>query len=193
MKLTKQVKQRIAENAAKELFAPSLLEYWKIVEGQFTDLVKHVFKDFDWEHAKPYRQYINWHNTIRLHNLPEEWNIHYHDFRGVCGLPSILHIDLPFEYPSRYNHDEYLDSAYKKRTEDILRPYMVRYFTAKKRYEDICQVLLGVNTCKQLQDTVPELMKYLPKTEGGVVTALVPIEQINRVRSLLTGAHGQAT
>jgi hypothetical protein len=83
-----------------------------------------------------------------------------------------------------------LDSAYKKRAEDILRPYMVKYFTAKKYYEDIQQVLLGLNTYKQLGETVPELMKYLPRTTTKAVTALVPIEQINRIRNMLQKKDG---
>jgi hypothetical protein len=83
-----------------------------------------------------------------------------------------------------------LDSAYKKRAEDILRPYMVKYFTAKKYYEDIQQILLGLNTYKQLEETVPELMKYLPRTTSEVVTALVPIEQINRIRNMLQKEDG---
>jgi hypothetical protein len=61
---------------------------------------------------------------------------------------------------------------------------MLKYFTARKAYESIKQVLLGINTHKQLEETVPELTKYLPKTVIETVGALVPIEQINRVRAL---------
>jgi predicted aldo/keto reductase-like oxidoreductase len=62
---------------------------------------------------------------------------------------------------------------------------MVQYLTAEKYYEEIKQVLLGINTRKQLEDTIPELAKFAPETAAGEVTALVPIEQINRVRSFL--------
>jgi hypothetical protein len=62
---------------------------------------------------------------------------------------------------------------------------MIEYFTGRKYYEDIQQILLGLNTYKQLEETVPELAKYLPRTTAEAVTALVPIEQINRVRNLL--------
>jgi hypothetical protein len=77
-----------------------------------------------------------------------------------------------------------LDRTFQKRAEDILRPYMIKYFSARKYYADIVQILLGLSTYKQLEATVPELMAYLPKTETAKVTALVPIEQINRVRNL---------
>jgi hypothetical protein len=40
-------------------------------------------------------------------------------------------------------------------------------------------------TAKQLEETIPEFMKYLPGTTAEVVTALVPIEQINRIRNIL--------
>jgi hypothetical protein len=184
-RLTKEIKETIALKIAKELFVPSLLERWKIVEVQFTSLVKEIFADFDWEHVEPYRKYIRWHDKIVLAEVPSEWHIHGDVFRNHCGLPAIECIHLGFEYPSLNIGTVYLDSAYKKRAEAILRPYMLQYFIAKKYYKDIQQILLGLATYKQLEDTVPELTKYLPQTAVKAVTALVPIEQINRVRNLL--------
>ena len=171
--------------AVRNLFRDSLLESWKTVEAQFTDLVEHIFEDFDWEHVEPYRKFICWHNAVRLASVPGEWEIQWDDFRKACGLPSISCITISFEYPSKHEYADYLDSAYRKQAEAILRQYMVQYFTARKYYEDIRQILLGITTYKQLEDVVPELVKYLSSTKTEPVKALVPIEQINRVRNLL--------
>ena len=184
-RLTNAIRKSIVERAVKDSFADSLLECWKTVEAQFTDLVKDCFKDFDWEHVEPYRGYIHWHEEIYLNRYPGEWSIHWDDFRGVCGLPSINHIDISFKYPSKSSSADFLNDGYQKQAEDILRSYMVKYFTARKYYEDIQQILLGITTYKQLEDIVPELAKYLPKTSSEAVTALIPIEQVNRVRNLL--------
>jgi hypothetical protein len=184
IRLTKTVKEDIAVRAARDLFVLPLRERWETVEAQFSSLVKDIYKDFDWEHAEPYREFINWYSEIRLSSLPGEWQIHWDDFRKVLNLPGTECLELSFSHPSRKYYSEYLDSAYKERAEDILRPYIVEYLTARKYYEDIKQILLGLNTCKQLEETVPELAKYLPGTAAGAVTALVPIEQIYRIRSL---------
>jgi hypothetical protein len=189
-KLTKAVKEDVAKRAAKDLFILPLRKCWETVEVEFSSMVKDIFKDFDWEHVEPYREFIHWHDEIMLSNIPGEWQIHWDDVRKICDLPSIGCIELSFEYPSDELNSEYLDSAYKKRAEDILRPYMVKYFTAKKYCEDIQQILLGINTYKQLEETVPELMKYLPRTTAEAVTALVPIEQINRIRNMLQKEDG---
>jgi hypothetical protein len=185
IKLTKAIKEAVAKRAAKDLFMIPLRDCWETVEGQFCNLVKEMFKDFDWEHVEPYRKFIRWHDEIRFCSLPGEWRIYDDGFRRMCALPAIECVELSFEYPSQNYNPDYLGDEYRKHAEDILRPYMVKYFTARKYYEDIQQVLLGINTYKQLEETVPELMKYLPETATEAVTALVPIEQINRIRNLL--------
>jgi hypothetical protein len=184
-RLTNVVKDDLAKRAAKDLFMLPLRECWETVEVQFSSLVQEIFKDFDWEHVEPYRTFINWHSEILLNNIPGEWQIHWDGFRQVCDLPEIACIELSCTYPSRRAAIDYLDGAYKKRAEDILRPYMAKYFTAKKYYEDIQQILRGLTSYTQLEEIVPELVKYLPRTATEAVTALVPIEQINRVRNLL--------
>jgi hypothetical protein len=184
-RLTNSVKEDLAKRAAKDLFRLPLCECWETVEAQFSSLVEEIFKDFDREHVEPYREFIHWHREIMLCSLSGAWQIHWDDFRRTCSLPDIECIQLSCEYPSRNLSPEYLDDAYKKRAEDILRPYMVKYLTAKKSYEGIKQILLGLTTYKQLEEIIPELVQYLPKTATEAVTALVPVEQINRIRSLL--------
>jgi hypothetical protein len=184
-RLTKAVKADIAGRAVKDLFASFLRKHWESAEVQLNDLVKESFADFDWAHVKPHRKFIHWHNEICLSSLPAEWEIQWDEFRRVCGLNSIFHISLSFEYPSKDERIGCLDYAYHKQVVDILRPYLIQYFTARKYYEDIQQVLLGLSTYKQLEETVPELAKYVPRTTTGTVTALVPIQQIDRIRGLL--------
>jgi hypothetical protein len=112
-KLTKAVKESIAIKAVKDLFIIPLRECWKTVEVQFSSLVEDIYKDFDWEHVEPYREYINWYNRIGICSIPSEWQIHWDDLRRICDLPSIECIKLSFAYPSRSHSFEYLDSAYK--------------------------------------------------------------------------------
>jgi hypothetical protein len=182
-RLTKAVKEDIARASTRALFEASLREYWKIVEEQFTSLSKEIFKDFDWEHVAPYRTYMDWDTAVQLSGLPAEWQVHWDTVRAFLKLPSIDRIQINFEYPSRGN--AFLDSAYRKQAEGILRPYMIKYFAARKYFEDVRQILIGITTYKQLEESVPELMQYVPNAEVMTVTSLVPIEQINRVRALL--------
>ena len=184
-KLTNAIRASILDSVAKDLFKVPLQQGWKIVESQFTDLVKGIYKDFDWGHVEPYRKFMHWHKKILLLSLPEGWNNCWCGLRSACSLPVANSVDIDFEYPSRNINADFLEKKYQKQAEGILRPYMVRYLAAKKYYEDVKQLLLGITTSKQLRDVVPELAKYLPDTETAAVTALVPIEQINRVRNLL--------
>jgi len=186
MKLTKTIRESIAKKAVLDLLVPALLEQFESVKVGIFALVKDQFKDFDWEHVEPYRGYIDWTSHIHIRKLHGEWCIGNDEFRRVCGLPLVGDIKLPFEIPcsSGCCWSVYLDDSYKEKVEDILRPYMVQYLTAEKVFKNIKQVLLGINTFKQLEDTLPELVKYLPERATRGTTALVPIEQINRVKVL---------
>jgi hypothetical protein len=62
---------------------------------------------------------------------------------------------------------------------------MEKFFDAESHYEDITQVLRGIGTYKRLEAAVPELVKYVQKTEAGLVERMAKTEQIGRVRSLL--------
>jgi len=184
-RLTNVLRQSIADRAAKELFAAPLLELFKTVEKQIADLAKSAYKNFNYEGAKPYREYINWHKEIYIQHIPKEWQITWCDFRReVCDLPSTEYFNLPFEIPSNSGSKVYFDGAHEKQATSILRSYMVKYLTAREAYENMQQVLLGISTFKQLEETLPELVKYLPKDQTESVTALVPIEQINKVKAL---------
>jgi hypothetical protein len=186
MVLRKSVKESIAKRAVEELFVPSLLEQWKRAEAEFSELMTSLYKDFDWEHVEPYRQFMNWHDEITLTHVPCEWNsVSWSEFQRTFNLPYIKRVQLSFKYPWNREYPYSLGQEFDAPVENILRPYVVQYLTAEKYYEEIKQVLLGINTRKQLEDTIPELVKFAPETVAGEVTALVPIEQINRVRSFL--------
>jgi len=189
-KLTNAVREDIAKRAAMDLFVPALLKQFESIVEDIFALVKDQFKDFDFEHVGPYKEYIQWEDSIYIYGLPGKWNIHNDEFRRKCGLPEIRWLQLPFEIPTK-GGSVYLDSSYEKKVEEILHPYMVQYFTAQKSYEDIRQMLLSVGTFRQLEDTLPELVKYLPYGAIGETTALVPIELINRVKKLFQQKQGE--
>ena len=184
MKLTVALKEKIADDAARDLFAEPLLKQFSDVQANMENLVRESFSDFDFKNAEPYQEYINWHEEIKIPNIPGDWEITHDEFKRKYKLPSICYFNLPFKIPDRHDyHTPYLDDKYHKRAVEILRPYMINYLTARKAYDDIKQVLLGINTFKQLEESLPELAKYLPIVVN-VVTALVPIEQINRIKTL---------
>jgi len=189
MKLTKAIREDIAKKAVMDLFVPALLKQFEAVKEGIFALVKDQYKDFDWEHVEPYKKYIEWRETIHIEELPGEWKItHFDTFKKMCGLPGVYCFDLPFRIPTTTGV-AYLDNSYKNKVEDILRPYMIQYFTAKKAFENIQQVLRGINTTKQIEDMLPEFKKYLP-IDTEKITALVPIEQINRVKMLFQQKQG---
>ena len=184
MKLTATLKDKIAENAARDLFAGPLLKQFSDVQAKIEVLVRDSYSGFDFKNAGPYREFINWHKQVKIPNIPGDWDIHWDAFKKICKLPDITHFDLPFEIPTRREYTPYLADKCHKKAMEILRPYMISYLTAEKAYGEIKQVLLSINTSRQLEESLPELAKYLPDTAKGAVTALVPIEQINRVRTL---------
>ena len=187
MKLTMALKEKIAGDAARDLFAEPLLKQFSDVQAKIENLVRDSYSDFDFKNVEPYQEYINWHEHIKIPDIPGDWGISRDAFRRACGLPIIEYFDLPFKIPSDGAYTPYLAETHHKKAVEIIRPYMINYFAARKAYDEIKRVLLGVNTSKQLEESLPELAKYLPNAADGAVTALVPIEQINRVRSLFKG------
>lgn len=187
IRLTKEIKKEVSRGVVMDLFVPALSEKWKLVQEQFSSLIEGRFKDFDWEHVEPYREFIRWDNTVIISGLPGDWRQQNGEFRRSFNTPDIKYIDLTFTYPSEGAGCLYLDYSNKdvqKQIHDILHPYAVDVITALRYYTELQQVLLGVSTYKQLEVVIPECLKYTPYRVFGPGTALVPIEQINRVRSM---------
>ena len=185
MKLTVALKEKIAVDAVRDLFIGPLLKQFSDVQAKIEDLVKDNYSGFDFKNAEPYREFINWHEEIKIPNMPEGWDINWRAFKNVFKLPSVEYFKLPFKIPAREDYVPYLAKTYHKTAVEILRPYMVNYLAAEEAYDKITQVLLGISTSRQLEELLPELVKYLPDTANGAVAAPVPVEQINRVRGLL--------
>jgi len=197
LRLTMALREDIAKKAVMDLFVPSLLEQFEPVKESIGALFKEQCGDFDWEGAKSFKAYIRYSKSVYIEGLPSDW-VSYSTFRSKCDLPNVREFKLNFEMPirvdSRWSTD--LDKKYKKRAEDILRPWVVQFLTAEKAYKTLGQVLLGLNTVKQVRDTIPELAKYLPESgfvKGTTTTALMPMEQINRVRALFLPKQEEAS
>jgi len=193
MRLTNAIREGIAQKAVKELFIQQLLKQFDEVKENIIVLAKEAYRDFDYKKAEPYRQYIHWHKKICISRVSSDWDsIQWDDFRRNNDLPQVYAFELPFEIPS--NRDEYssvyFTGEYNKRAIEILRPYMTMYFRARDAYSSIKTSLVCINTEKQLEEVLPELVKYLPKTTIDGVTALVPQEQINKVKALFGGNRG---
>jgi hypothetical protein len=183
VRLTSKAREEIAVAAAEELFVFSLRTDWERVRTEISAMVKEAFKDFDWEHVEPYREYINWSGNIRIKSLPDDWgSTLWDDFRKDCALPYAGCVELTFKYPFTAEQ-AFLDDDFKKRTVDILRPYMAAYYEARGHYEDLRGALSGINTYKQLAAAMPELMKYVQASKREQAAA--EDERINKVKSLL--------
>jgi hypothetical protein len=185
-KLTGAIRDDVANKAAKALFALSLKTLLEETKKAIITFIYNRYKDFDFELAEKFNDYIRWTRTVRFEWLPDNWNIRFDTLHKICGLDSINCISVPFDLPmpreSAWAREIAFPEKYKEEIMRILRPYMTCYFNARKSFEDIQQILLGLNTFKQVTDTLPELAKYLPSDVQ--CNALIPIEQINKVKAL---------
>jgi len=184
-KLTKTIREYIAKKAIEDLFIPTLLEQFDIVNQRVAALVKEQFKDFDWKHVKPYENYILWDNDVTIQEIPVEWVISRSSFRRLFKLPVLTLFFLPFKVPRLNSHCAvYLDSRYQAQFENIVQPYMEQYQNAEKAYNNIQEILPSFNTFRQVIDEVPELAKYLPSS-GRVDVPSVSGDLISSVREVL--------
>jgi len=186
-KLTVAIREDTATKAAKSLFAVSLQDQYDRVVYLLEDYVRNLYNHFDFENMGLYKKYINFTNNVRFSwNLPSDWNIDGDKFSQICDLKSLfefsIKFDIPLEADNFYTLD--LDKEHKENVEDIIRPFMINYLTARTAYEDVVQVLSGLTTFKQVEEILPELVKYLPVTHRDKINALIPIEQVNRVKAL---------
>lgn len=192
-KLTGELRDDIIHKVIKDRFAGVLREQLQKAREQVIDLITKVYKDsFDYDHVKPYEAYINWHNEICVDGLPREWPIHWDNVKAICELPSIMRYEVPFKIPSKEGEHctIFFDSKYTNPIINILRPVMEQYFIAKTVHEDLCAVLSGLNTYQQVRDIIPELSAYLPDKAAEVSRALIPIEQINRIKKAIGNNQG---
>jgi hypothetical protein len=87
---------------------------------------------------------------------------------------------VDFEYPAE-NGALYLDVKLEKRVCAIIKPYAYKYLEAKEMWEDTLTLLNGVNTIRDLEATLPTLVPYLPQDGAESTTALVPVEQYDKI------------
>jgi hypothetical protein len=187
MKLTKGIKEKIARRVVEDLFIPSLSREWKSVLERLTGLVMSRFEILDWKCFEVCHDFIQWDRTVVIEKLPVEWLRPCNEFRAIFNTPRINYTQLDTFYPAENGcriHMSYEDADYQERIHDILYSYVVAVIEAYRYYTEFQQVLCGLGTYKQLETVIPECAKYLP-SESASVTALMPIAQINRVRSVL--------
>jgi hypothetical protein len=185
-KLTNVLRDDIAYKAIKDRYVPSLQDGWRIVCAGISRFCKEtIYANFDFDNSGPYEAYINWHKTIDLCSLPGDWNL-ANTFSMAFDLYHSNEVALDFAVPSRNQYSPDIPNEYRRDIENILRPYAVQYLQAERAWYDIKKVLSGLTTFKQVEEIVPELTRYLPVTPIEQVNALIPIEQINRVRALFS-------
>jgi len=185
-KLTDVVRKRALRKAVKEKYSSLLQDKFNLAKKELISFIKEsVVGNFDYEKAKPFREYINWHNSVRLGtDFCVEWQAAYNSLRSICELEDVYYYALPFECPSSQDGSYYfyLDKKYNKQVTAILKPFFMECLRVCAIHDDAQCILQGLSAYQQVKDIIPELYEYLPETDK-VITESILIEQINRVRS----------
>ena len=184
--ISKGMKETLAKAAVYDLFGEEAALLEKRALEDIARIFDACWSDFDWAAAERVRDYIRWSNDFAfLYWLPEEWKNHVSykaELYRLLKVSKLRHIELPKQYPvpmcGYYKPPDYA----VREMLNAARPFMECVFKAEKAYKDICSTLTAVSTYKQLEETIPELAKFITKTSPANV--LVPIEQINRVRNM---------
>ena len=188
MKLTQKVRGEILENYCTEKYHAKIEARLDTFFEEITEVVERHFSDFDFEKAKEFNEYIDYHSRIdiafyserqRTSELAEE--LFFYDLKSL----SWGKVDVNFEYPGR----RVLDASEigKAATEIVKRFFtditkMLEKFVEEKNV--ISAVLSSCNTDKQLTETLPEIMQFYPKGTG-TNKQLISVQTLNKAKALL--------
>jgi hypothetical protein len=172
MKLTKEIRKAVADRAASEL-------YDKQIDAEFEKL-----KDV------AYQYLIDTGEYRAIEDIPDGWQPYvkqsYQVFikvGGKHGGGNSISLMLPKRLASQHSSTcIYLGSC------DDPWPGQDAYQALSKKRRDleseIYAVLMSCTTVKQAIETLHELANYMPD-ESAPVTALVPMQQVERLRAIL--------
>lgn len=188
MKLTQKVRGKILENYCKEKYHAKIDARLNTFCEEITEVVKKHFSDFDFEKAKEFNEYIDYHSRINVAFYNEGRQVReragelfFYDLHSIDWGD----VDVNFEYPGR----RILDASEigKAATEIVKRFFtditkMLEKFVEEKNV--ISAVLSSCNTDKQLTETLPEIMQFYPKGTGAN-TQLISVQTLNKAKALL--------
>jgi hypothetical protein len=194
MKLNKSVKEVIARKAAAAMIAKKRGAAYETLRKELTAIAERQFANVPVKDMKKYEgEYIMFSNNMSGgKNYPdgfkeaEKWgNRLYSDFGFVCSsdIPLFKHFPCKFR-----GYDLEVCGEYAEEYVKAVREYMLLYFQVVGNYKLILESLNTVSTDKQLADNFPELLIfYTTPDDSG--KELVPIEKLNRCKTLLRESH----
>jgi len=183
-RLNNKVKEQTVIAAFKATVIPVLETLYQEMCAGITGLAREMFKDFDFKGAEKFREYMDWHDYIYIDygeantELSVRWANSFMQVFGLEGTRCVSLVD--FEYPSRLGTAG-LDSKFKKRVIGIVKPYVYKLRETEEMWNSINTLLKGVSTFKDLEESLPSLLPYLPQDGAAPVTALVPAEQYDKI------------
>lgn len=188
MKLTQKVRGEILENYCKEKYHAKVDACREAFCEEITEVVEKHFSDFDFEKAKEFDKYIDYHSRVNIAFYDERWRaeqlakeLFFYDLKDINWGD----VDVNFEYPGQRRLD--VSETGKAGTEIVKRFFiditkMLEKFVEEKNV--ISAVLSSCNTDKQLTETLPEIMQYYPKGTG-TDRQLISVQTLNKAKALL--------
>ena len=171
MKLTKGLREDIASKAAAAIYDSRIdTEHRKMLESAYDTLIA----------SGKYRP---------VSSIPEGWE----DFisaeddlsipSGESGVRSVYaRLPKPVVTPGATSYVQLGSFHDPWPGQNVYRQLLKQ----KKAFEtELYSVLLSCSTTKQVEATLPELARYLPDDKAPV-TALVPVQQVERLRDILS-------
>lgn len=169
MKLTAKMKEAVVQKAVDAVFKDRFDENTKKLVQMGIDYLNTTGRVWAREIPDRFSPYINLRSSLYLYRE--------HD--------SNLPINLPEQFATSHNHSETLGSYGKEYKHPAADEYAALVVERDAFANDVKALLASCSTLKQLEETAPELAKYVPEpvVPGG---ALVAVETVNKVRAALS-------
>lgn len=179
MKLTKTMREITCNAAAGAMFNERIKEALAILTQQVMSAKLAAGDRLASEIPAGWEQYIDTHSSVEVAVHLDDFGIETNSMR----TDKYLRINLPQPFAGNYNRHDFGD--YRTLWDNPAVHAIRAIYKEREQFIDDCMAILNsCTTDKHLQDTAPELAKYLPapKEPGG---ALVSVETVSRVRAML--------
>ena len=191
MRISRKIKEDIARKAAVAMIAKKRDAAYETLRKDLTAIAERQFANIPVKDMKKFDGYIDFRNHLKSRKCYPDGFIDI-EKRQKCqyeafGFVPSYAIPLLKQFPCKVCEyslevcDEYAEDYTK-----AVRKYMLLYFQAVESYKLILESLNVVSTEKQLADNFPELLIfYTIEDDGNSNKQLVPIEKLNRCKTLL--------
>lgn len=188
MKLTQRIRDKILEAYCTGKYHTAINTLNTEFENAVTDMVKKLFSNFDFEKAKEFEKYIDFYEYVCI-------NYFYGQRQKLEDLysalffekaPSWNYVEIKTKYPGK--NALYFDTV-NEETRTLVKLSLENITNVLEKFveekETINAVLLSCSTDKQLSQTLPEILPYVPKNIN-TQTQLISLETLNKAKALLS-------